>query len=216
MDDLLFYIKAGHPILLNFSWSITGMKILDYQNLVDPGLLQHIAKHHPLNSDIASQIDILHVQEKDHIGIRVEMDRSYSVTLTIHPIIRPSERDMFILYHEFGHIADRLNPTFNYDQQRRLNLSQAQEECFVQLWNVFIDARLHHHSLFCLPSAGEVDIVVDGIKYRLPRTEISTYLLEACAHLSQRGIRKPGALITDIWNNPQRFLTFEDLLAPLN
>lgn len=192
------------------------MKILDYQNLVDPGLLQHIAKHHPLNSDISSEIDILYVQEKDHRGIRIEMDRSCNVTLTIHPIIRPSERDMFILYHELGHIADRLNPTFNYNQERRLHLSQAAEECFVQLWNVFIDARLHHHGLFRLPTAGEVDIAVDGIKCRLPRTEISTYLLEACAHLSQRGIRKPGALVTDIWNNPKRFLTFEDLLAPLS
>lgn len=195
--------------------TILSMKILDYQNLVDFRLLQQVAKQHPLYSDMASEIDILYVQEKDHRGIRIEMDRACNVTLTIHPIIRPSERDVYILYHEFGHIADRFNPDFHYDHNRRMALSQAEQECFVQLWNVFIDARLHHHGLFRLPSGGEVDIKVDGITYRLPRTEISTYLLEACAHLSQRGIRKPGALVTDIWNNPQRFLTFEDLLAPI-
>lgn len=195
--------------------TLGDMKILDYQNLVDPGLLEHITRQHPFYPDMASEINILYVQEKDHRGIRIEMDQSANVTLTIHPIIRPSERDKYILYHEFGHIADRLNPDFGYDQERRLHLSQAQEECFVQLWNVFIDARLHLHGLFRLPSGGEVDIVVDGIKYRLPRTEVSTYLLEACAHLSQRGIRKPGALVTDIWNHPTRFLTFEDLLAPV-
>jgi hypothetical protein len=196
------------------------MKILDYQNLVHPGLLHTVTKHHPLYSDLASEINILYVQEKDHCGIRcgirIEMDQSANVTLTIHPIIRPSERDKYILYHEFGHIADRLNPYFGYNHEKRLNLSQAQEECFMQIWNVFIDARLHHHGLFRLPPGGEVDIVVDGTKYRLPRTEVSTYLLEASAHLSQRGIRKPGALVTGIWNYPTRFLTFEDLLAPLS
>ncbi|WP_034621430.1 hypothetical protein [Desulfovermiculus halophilus] len=192
------------------------MKIVDYQNLVDPDLLHWVAKRHPLNPDIASEIPLLYVQEKDQRGIRIEMDhRSGNVTLTIHPIIRPTKRDEYILYHEFGHIADRLNPDFRYNQDRRLALSRSQEECFLQIWNVFIDARLHHHGLFCLPQGGEVDIVVDGIKYRLPRSEISTYLLEACAHLSQRGVRKPGALLTDIWNNPERHLTFEDLLAPI-
>jgi hypothetical protein len=191
------------------------MKILDYQNLVDPGLLEAVAKNHPLYSDIASEINILYVQEQDHRGIRIEMDPARNVTLTIHPIIWPNERDRYILYHEFGHIADRFNPYFRYSHDRRLALSQTQEECFVQLWNVYIDARLHHHGVFRLPPGGEVDIKVDGINYRLPRTEISTYLLEACAHLSQRGIRKPGALVTDIWNHPQRFLTFQDLLDPL-
>ena len=191
------------------------MKIVDYQNLVDPGLLEWIAKQHPLYSDIGSEIKLLYVQEKDHRGIRIEMDHTGNVTLTIHPILRPTQRDEYILYHEFGHIADRLNPSFRYDQDRRLRLSHAQEECFLQLWNVFIDARLHRHGVFCLPSGGEVDISVDNVTYRLPRSEISTYLLEACAHLSQRGIPKPGALVTDIWNHPERFLTFEDLLAPL-
>lgn len=195
---------------------VWAMKILDYQNLVDSELLGAIARQHPFYPGVASEIGILYVQEKDQRGIRIEMDQSANVTLTIHPIIRPNARDKYILYHEFGHIADRLNPDFGYNHQRRQNLSQGQEECFIQLWNVFIDARLHHHGLFRLPPGGEVDIVVDGIKYRLPRTEVSTYLLEACAHLSQRGIGKPGALVTGIWNHPSRFLTFEDLLAPLS
>lgn len=191
------------------------MKIIDFQNLVPPHVLELVAKHHPLYSDIASEIKILTVKEKDQDSIHIEMDRSYNVTLTIHPIIRPSERDMYILYHEFGHIADRINPDFRYDHDKRLELSQAQERCFLQLWNVFIDARLNDHGLFRLPPAGESELIVDGIKYVLPRNQISTYLLEASAHLSKMGIRKPGTLVTEIWNNPKRFLTFEDLLYPL-
>lgn len=42
--------------------------------------------------------------------------------------------------------------------------------------------------------------------------DINSYLLEACAHLSRRGYRRPGSMVADIWNHPQRFLTFEDLL----
>jgi hypothetical protein len=191
------------------------MKILDYQNLVDPNLLQLVAKEHPLNSDIASDIKILYVREKDERGIRIEMDDKRNVTLTIHPIIRPTDRDIYILYHEFGHIADRLNPAFGYNHNKRLQFTQDQEDAFLQLWNLFIDSRLHYHNLFCLPRGGEIDILVDTIRYRLPRTQINTYLLEACLHLSQRGIRRPGNLVTDIWNHPNRFLTFDDLLAPI-
>lgn len=149
---------------------LSTMKILDYQNLVDPSLLEAVAKKHPLYSDIASEINILYVQEKDHRGIRIEMDTSRNVTLTIHPIIRPNERDKYILYHEFGQIADRFNLYFRYSHNRRLALSQAQEECFFQLWNVYIDVRLHQHGVFRLPPGGEVDIKVDAITYRLPRT----------------------------------------------
>ena len=191
------------------------MRIIDYQNLVDPGLLEKVAKHHPLYSDIASEINWLTVREKDQGSVRIEMDRSGNAILTIHPIIRPTQRDMYILYHEFGHLADRINPRFRYDHDRRLQLTQDQETCFLQLWNVYIDARLNEHGLFQLPSGGQAELIVDGQKYLLPRSKTSTYLLEACARLSQRGIQRPGGLVTGIWNHPQRFLTFEDLLAPV-
>jgi hypothetical protein len=191
------------------------MRIIDYRNLVDPDLLEMVAKHHPLYSDIASEIRWLTVQEKDHGSVRIEMDRSRDVTLTIHPMIRPSQRDLYILYHEFGHIADRINPRFRYDHDKRLQLTQTQETCFLQLWNVYIDTRLNEHGLFRLPEGGQAELIVDGQRYVLPRNKTSTYLLEACAALSQRGVRRPGGLVTGIWNHPKRWLTFEDLLDPV-
>ncbi len=42
--------------------------------------------------------------------------------------------------------------------------------------------------------------------------DINSSRLEACAHLSRRGYRRPGSMVTAIWNHPERFLTFEDLL----
>lgn len=191
------------------------MQVLDFQNLLHKGLLEKVTREHPFYPDLASSIKTLSVYEKDQKGIRIEMDEERNVYLTIHPILRPGKRDAYILYHEFGHIADRLNPDFGYKHQQRLALSSMQEECFLQLWNVYIDTRLQEEGLFCLPAGGEVEISVDGVRYRLPKSEVSTYLLEAAAHLTQRGVPKAGSLVQSIWDNPQRRLTFQDLLDPI-
>jgi hypothetical protein len=188
------------------------MQIHDLRNLVGQDLLLRVTKHHPLYHDIASELGELTVREKSGQNIHIEMDEDNNVTLHIQPILRPSRRDMFILYHEFGHVADRLNPSFGYSHQRRLRLSSAQESCFLTLWNVAIDTRLNQHGLFCLPQSGDIELVVDNIRYRLPKSDVNTYLLEAVANLSQRGVNRPGSLVTSIWNHPDRFLTFSDLL----
>ncbi|MFP4588273.1 MAG: hypothetical protein ACLFM3_09540, partial [Desulfohalobiaceae bacterium] len=192
-----------------------AMQVLDFQNLVHKGLLEKVTRHHPFHPDLASSIKTLSVYEKDQRGIRIEMDEHRNVYLTIHPILRPGKRDAYILYHEFGHIADRLDPDFGYQQQERLALSPVQEECFLQLWNVYIDTRLKQQDLFCLPAGGEVEISVDGIRYKLPKSEVSTYLLETAAHLSQRGVPRAGSLVQAIWEHPERRLTFQDLLDPI-
>jgi hypothetical protein len=188
------------------------MKVFDPRNLVDEQLLQTVARRHPFHPDLASSLKLLTVREKEDDSVRIDLDGEGNATLTIHPIIRPSKRDVYILYHELGHAADRLNPAFGYDHARRLALDGVQESSFLELWNVFIDARLNDRGLFRLPESGEVELVVDGRRYVLPRNDVNTYLLEAAAHLSQRGFLKPGAVVTDIWNHPERRLTFEDLL----
>jgi hypothetical protein len=93
-----------------------------------------------------------------------------------------------------------------------MQLDARQEKNFVELWNVYIDARLHQHGLFCLPRSGQSEFIIDGKRYVLPRNEINTYLLEAITHLTQRGMYRPGTLVTTIWNNPHRSLGFDDLL----
>ncbi len=189
------------------------MKVFDPQNLIDKWLLEIVTKHHPLYHDIGSELNILTVHEKEGQDIFIQMDDKKNVDLHIKPIIQPTQRDKYILYHEFGHIADRLNPYFRYDHNLRLTLSHIQEKNLLELWNVYIDTRLNQHGLFSLPQSGQIDVVVDGVKYRLPRSDTNTYLLEAIAHLSQRGFQKPGLIVTDIWNNPGRFLTFRDLTS---
>lgn len=188
------------------------MKVFDPRNLVDERLIENVTKHHPLNRDMASELNLVSIEEKTDRNIHVHMDEGNNVQLVIPPMIRPTERDLYILYHEFGHVADRLNPDFHYDHDTRLNLSFGTEKSLLVLWNVFIDTRLNKHGLFRLPAGGEVEITVDGVRYRLPRNDKSTYLLEAVAGLSSRGVQKPGAKVTAIWNHPDRFLSFSDLL----
>jgi hypothetical protein len=188
------------------------MHIFDFRNLVDEELLWRALKHHPLHHDLASELRSLTIEEKTGPNVGVEMDEQRHATLYIHPIIRPSERDRFILYHELGHLADRINPRFGYRHRDRMQLDAQQEKNFVELWNVYIDARLNQYGLFCLPQSGQSEFIIDGRRYVLPKNEINTYLLEAITHLTQRGMYRPGCLVSTIWNNPHRFLGFDDLL----
>lgn len=101
------------------------MKVFDPRNLVDERLLEIVTKHHPLYRDMASELSLVCVEEETDQNIHVRMDEGNNVQLAIHPMIRPTERDLYILYHEFGHIADRLNPDFHYDHETRLELSHS-------------------------------------------------------------------------------------------
>jgi len=191
------------------------MQIHDFRNLVDQELLWRALKHHPLYHDLASELRSLTIEEKTGPNVGVEMDENRRATLYIHPIIRPCERDRFILYHELGHLADRIDPGFGYRHQDRMRLTAYQERNFLELWNVYIDARLNQHGLFCLPREGQSAFVIDGRRYVLPKNDVNTYLLEAITNLTQRGMYRPGSLVTTIWNNPHRQLSFDDLLDPV-
>ncbi len=191
------------------------MHIHDIRNLVNKELLWVALKHHPLHRDLASELRSLTIEEKSGPNAGVEMDENRRATLYIHPILRPGNRDQFILYHELGHLADRTNPRFGYRHRDRMRLSAYQERNFLELWNVYIDARLNQHGLFCLPQSGQSAFVIDGRRYVLPKNEVNTYLLEAIANLTQRGMSRPGSLVTTIWNNPHRSLSFDDLLDPV-
>mgnify|MGYP000264632609 CR=1 FL=1 len=188
------------------------MHIVDFRNLVDQDLLWRALKHHPLYHDLASELRSLTIEEKTGQHVGVEMDKKRQAILYIHPIIRPTQRDRFILYHELGHLADRINPQFGYRHEERMQLDASQERNFVELWNVYIDSRLNQHGLFCLPQSGDSEFIIDGKRYVLPKNDINTYLLEAITHLTQRGMHRPGSLVTTIWNNPHRSLGFYDLL----
>ena len=49
-----------------------------------------------------------------------------------------------ILYHEFSHLLDAIDPNFNYDQNAREQLRKDQRAhgIFIDLWNAYIDRRL--------------------------------------------------------------------------
>lgn len=188
------------------------MKVFDPRNLVDEHLLDVVTKHHPLYHDLGSELKVLSVEEARDQNIHVRMDENRNVDLCIRPMLHVTDRDLYILYHEFGHIGDRLNPDFHYDHDLRMELSPLREQCFLELWNVSIDTRLNQHGLFKLPAQGLTEITVDGITYRLPRSDTNTYLLERIAHLAHRGVHKPGAKVAAVWNHPHRLLSFSDLL----
>lgn len=92
------------------------MKIIDEQNLIpDKKILNHIVSNHPFDSDLSVKLETIKIDISENYGIPKEMiqfDSSNShIILGIGESTHLKENFEYILYHEFGHAADRPKST---------------------------------------------------------------------------------------------------------
>ena len=109
-----------------------------------------------------------------------------------------------MLWHEFGHVADKVNPKFEYSDKKRDELYEAGAIYdFVEtLWNVYIDTRLHEKRLL-----------------KINKCNIPKKLGEHLNDLINKGFKddtEGRRLIDKIWDNPTQQLTYEDLISYAN
>jgi hypothetical protein len=74
-------------------------------------------------------------------SISFDPTNSY-VTLNVGRDTPAKSNYKYILYHEFSHAADRLSSSFGYSEKKKATLTEDQQICVMELWNVYIDARL--------------------------------------------------------------------------
>ena len=142
------------------------MKIIDEQNLIpDKRILIQIISNHPFVSDLSNKLETVQIEISENHGIPKEMiqfDPSNThVILGIGKGSHQKENFEYILYHEFGHAADRLNPGFEYSEKEKSLLSAKEKMGVMELWNTYIDSRLNESGLFKLgyqpPSTGKLN-----------------------------------------------------------
>lgn len=128
------------------------MDIIDNKNLIpDKAIIEVIIRKHPLCENLFRFINNLIIELSADPTERINLDTgTQNVTLYIFKET-PSKRDYkFILYHEFSHIADKLNPGFKYSDEKWNSLTEREQRGVQTLWNCFINARLYERNLFQL------------------------------------------------------------------
>jgi len=194
------------------------VKISDPHRLIpDHSVLHRIVESHPLFSDLLDgirEVRVLPIDQHLNQGPRVEYDQGKREAKLYVASDTARRNDFcYILYHEFSHVADRLNPAFGYSDEVRFSLSDTEQLNVRELWNVYIDARLHHHSLFEL---GENDRniyrKINGKPQKIPFS-IEGKLIKHSSFLSSRGIREAQRIVQEIWDNPHLLRSYQQLVA---
>jgi len=194
------------------------MKIHDPYHLIpDHGAVYHIVMTHPLCPyllDRIREVKVLPIELDSHQGPSIAYDQiEQEVKLYVAPNTASKNNYDYILYHEFSHVADRLNPAFGYSDEIMFSLSDTGQCNVKELWNVYIDARLHHQGLFKLGDNDKnVHCMINGKLQKLPFS-IEGKLMEYTSFLNSRGIRDAQRIVQEIWDDPNLLRSFQDLVA---
>ncbi len=172
------------------------MNILDNEGLMpDKTILELVIRNHPLCKDLYNVINNLIIKPSGDPTEKINFEiTTKDVTLYIFKET-PSKKDYkFILYHEFSHIADKLNPDFKYSDGKFNSLTECEQRGIQTLWNCFINARLNEKNVF-------------------PLVSINAHLGEYMDFLESLGVNNAQKIIEEIWYHPNNFLSLEDITA---
>jgi hypothetical protein len=171
------------------------MDITDFKNLVpDKNVLENIVKEHPLSHNLWTSIKKLIIDLSTEPSEYISFD-----TMTMNAILylfkdTPSKPEYeFILYHEFSHIADKLNVNFNYSDAKWTGLKPREQGAVRTLWDVYINSRLNEKKL------------IPAWYANWDRGNRIDYL-ESC------GLIDPEVVFVEIWNNPWQILSLDNLV----
>lgn len=193
------------------------MIILDPNELLpNVAILHDVIDNHPLNSNLATHLNIVEVFLSEHCDESpdVKIETNLENRMARLGLGRSSQNKTYfkyILYHEFGHVADRANPDFEYSERRRTSLSESEQIAVDELWNLFIDARLNHAGVFDLGALQECYSLKHG---RLPNT-IQGKLQSHAVMLENQGIpyKRALKLASGCWKSPPGMWTYEEMVA---
>jgi hypothetical protein len=189
------------------------MIINDPKNLIPKyDLLSHIVNAHPLGQNLMTNIKTLLIHESEN-GPNIEFDDEDQIaTLCLSKYDFNRDNFEFILYHEFSHIIDRTNPDFGYSDEKKDLLSDPEKLCVMELWNIYIDARLNNHDLFKL---GENDknvlCRINGKSQKAPYS-IEGKLLCHISFLRSRGFINADSIVRDFWQHPGKIRSYDDFI----
>jgi len=108
----------------------TVMQIIDQNMLLpDNQVLQEVVQKHPLHPNLAGHVETVEVFLSECCEIPqecIEVEADYKVRLGLGRFSKNKSNFRYILYHEFGHVADRSRPEFKYSEQLKASLSDSE------------------------------------------------------------------------------------------
>jgi hypothetical protein len=194
------------------------MKIIDTENLIpDQDCLSRIVAAHPFDMNLTEKIWKITVRRSERYGIakeNIETDEvDGHVVLGVGQNTCRKVNYESILYHEFGHVADRLSPTFQYSEEQKQALSPSERRCVMELWNAYINSRLNAIGLYC-PTGKPCLGTLNGIRQTFPPS-IEGELMAHMSILEHEGFsfRRAEEVVQDIWANPAITWTYPEIIT---
>jgi hypothetical protein len=185
------------------------MDIIDPHELIpNKSVINEVIMSHPCCHVMMPAITNIHVEKAETESIIVQ-----GATITLFLQECSSRRDNFryVLFHELYHVADRLNPEFEFDDNVKQTLATIEGQNLMELWNLFIDARLHKLGLFELDENDRgLYGTVNGKLQEIPFT-IEGKQLRHISFLASRGVPEAENLVRRIWTNPPTKFTYRTL-----
>jgi hypothetical protein len=171
--------------------------IIDPADLIpDRSEFEKIVSNHPFLKGLDRKISNVELEKAERPSVMVE---GMEVILFLPKYQVVNDTVIYVLHHEFGHVADRFNEAFQYSETERSSLSAKKYwlENFLELWNVFIDSRLHAVGLFRLYGLSQISMKIDG-KRRIVDRSIERVPLEHSSFLESRGFRDAHIVVNAI------------------
>ncbi len=183
------------------------MKLHDPDRLIpNHDHLMRIVASHPFDRSLSDRIRQITVRRSEQFGIarenvEIDMDTAH-VLLGIGESTPDKTNYDFVLYHEFGHVADIMCAEFEYSDELKRELSDTERICVMELWNVYINSRLNAVGLYA-PS-GSVGLgTLNGVRQRFPETSRGELMVHM-ATLEREGFshKRAKELVLGIWEDP--------------
>lgn len=194
------------------------MEIIDSHSLIpDHEVLKDVVETHPLCSCLYRKILSVTIELAERCGIpneSISFDPTNScVTLNVGRDTPAKSNYKYILYHEFSHAADRLNSSFGYSEKKKATLTGDQQTCAMELWNVYIDARLNQNNLYQIGHQSDALATINGRLQRPPKG-LQGELMLHIATLERCGFEHDKAedIVSRIWNYPQSKMSYDDMI----
>ena len=184
---------------------ITIMEITDERELLSEDVpLEEIIKNHPFGN-YEDQIRQIKVVASSN-GPRIDITDQGVVYLYLSNSVKKRSNYHYILFHEFGHICDRLDSLFGYNLKLRNELNRegnSDRKIFItDLWNVYIDGRLSKTDLFEFPKPPDKRID-PHCKKLINIDTIDSYIEEISCRFGSMGfdLNESKRLLNEVWNS---------------
>lgn len=201
------------------------MKIFDPEELMpNHEHLINVVVSHPFDDSLIAKISQIHIRLSKiqlfegvciaHENIETDVDKG-EVYLGVGKSTYLKKDYNSILYHEFGHVADRMDANFQYSEDLKNELSDFEKTCVMELWNVYINSRLNAVGLY-KTSGSECCGILNREAQTFPGT-IEGDLMVHMATLECKGFSYKLAkeLIEDIWKHPNEPLTYPMMITKI-